>query len=98
MLRAGLDDPLVVLLVALLPNLEEIVLKYIPSDVNMLQRRTKHGFPMLQRLRAGAGDGKPRPLAFFNTLLSQAPLHSLVTESRMRTTKSWNLWREMLSH
>jgi hypothetical protein len=61
MLRAGLDDPLVVLLVALIPNLKEIIPHEIPSDMHMLHWRTKHKFTALRRLRPVVVGTAPGP-------------------------------------
>jgi hypothetical protein len=76
MLRAGLNDPLVVLLVALLPNLKETIPREIPSDIHMLHWRTKHELPALRRLKARCCGDDPRCLAFFNSLLSEGRLHT----------------------
>jgi hypothetical protein len=60
-LRAGLDDPVVVLLVALLPNLKEIIPREIPSDIHISHWRTKHKFPALRRPKVRCWRDDPGP-------------------------------------
>ncbi|RAR02104.1 ring finger domain protein [Stemphylium lycopersici] len=78
MLREGIEDPLVVLLVALLPNVTEMVLDGVPGDTLSLRWQPNHGFSALRKLTACAIDGeRPWPIEFFRTLLVQSKLESL---------------------
>lgn len=77
-LRAGSEDPLVVLLIALLPNVREIVLDGVPGDVHALHWQPKHGFPVLRKLTACAIEGELHwPLTFFQPLLASGRLRFL---------------------
>ncbi|KAI1665818.1 hypothetical protein L13192_09502 [Pyrenophora tritici-repentis] len=72
---AGSEDPPVVLLAALLPNVRDIVLDGVPGDVHALSWRPKHGFPALRTLTACATDGELAwPLTFFHPLLAAGRL------------------------
>lgn len=77
-LHAGSEDPLVVLLVALLPNVREITLDGVPGDMYAVSWQPKHGFPELRTLVACAVDGELQwPLAFFQPLLASSRLRVL---------------------
>ena len=77
-LRAGCENPLVVLLIALLPNVREIVLDGVPSDLHALIWWPKHGFPALRILTACAIDGDLQwPLMFLQPLLVSGKLRIL---------------------
>ena len=82
LLRAGSEDPLIVMLVALLPNVREIYLHGVPLDINTLEWRASHGFTALRRLTACASDElSPWPVAFFNKVLEQGRLDVFEAES-----------------
>jgi hypothetical protein len=88
MLLAGVEDPLVVLLIALLPNVREIFLSGVPGDINTLVWRPQHGFAALRRVTACATDGELQwPLAFFLPLLDRGMLVTL----RVSHASSWCL-------
>jgi hypothetical protein len=88
MLRAGVEDPLVVLLIALLPNVREIFLYGVPGDINALVWRPQHGFTALRRVTACATDGELQwPLAFFLPLLERGKLVNL----KVSHASSWCL-------
>ncbi|KAF1846507.1 uncharacterized protein K460DRAFT_417571 [Cucurbitaria berberidis CBS 394.84] len=77
LLRSGIEDPLVVLLLALLPNVNEIFLRGGPRDVNMLAWRAHHRFASLRRLIVcGQGDPLIWPVEFFSTILVTTRLES----------------------
>jgi hypothetical protein len=77
-LHAGSEDPLVVLLIALLPNVREIVLDGVPGDMHALHWQPKHGFPVLRKLTACAIEGELQwPLTFFQPLLASGRLRFL---------------------
>ncbi|KAJ5047754.1 hypothetical protein J3E74DRAFT_295642 [Bipolaris maydis] len=77
-LHAGSEDPLVVLLVALLPNVREITLDGVPGDMYAVSWQPKHGFPELRTLVACAVDGELQwPLDFFQPLLASSRLRVL---------------------
>lgn len=74
-LRAGLEDSLVVLIVALLPNVREILLRDVPCDTTTLTWRAKHGFSQLRQLTACAFDEQITwPINFFNSVLAKSKL------------------------
>ncbi|KNG52860.1 hypothetical protein TW65_09315 [Stemphylium lycopersici] len=78
MLREGIEDPLVVLLIALLPNVTDIVLGGVPSNTLSLCWQPNHGFSALRKMTACAIDGEqPWPIEFFRPLLVQSKLESL---------------------
>jgi hypothetical protein len=78
MLHAGVEDPLIVLLIALLPNVREIFLSGVPGDINALVWRPQHGFAALRRVTACATDGELQwPLAFFLPSLDKGKLVTL---------------------
>jgi hypothetical protein len=88
MLRAGIEDPLVVLLIALLPNVREIFLSGVPGDINALVWRPQHGFAALRRVTACATDGELQwPFAFFLPLLDRGKLVTL----KVSHASSWCL-------
>lgn len=68
LLRAGLEDPYVTLMMALLPNVRELIVHAAPSDVHALPWQIpKHGFKQLRHFVAAATDGElPWPIAYFN--------------------------------
>jgi hypothetical protein len=77
-LRAGCEDSLVVLVIALLPNVRDIVLDGVPSDFHALIWQPKHGFPALQTLIACAIEGELQwSLNFFQPLLALGKLRIL---------------------
>lgn len=54
LLRAGIEDPLVVLLLALVPNIKTIILHGVPVDANILEWRASHEFSGLKQFTACA--------------------------------------------
>jgi hypothetical protein len=86
-LRAGIDDPLVVLIVAMLPNVSEIRLDGAPADVTALSWQTpNHRFTKLRRLTAAAiDDTLTWPVGFFNSVLAEAKLEIF----EANTCSSW---------
>jgi hypothetical protein len=77
-LRAGCEDPLVVLLIALLPNVRDIVLDGVPRDLHALIWWPKHGFPALRTLTACAIEGELQwPFTFLQPLLALGKLRIL---------------------
>ncbi|KAL1596980.1 hypothetical protein SLS60_008562 [Paraconiothyrium brasiliense] len=76
MLRAGLEDPVIVLMVALLPNVREMVVRGGPTDRLALEwRAPTHRFAKLRRLTVHSIDGVLSwPIAFFNPVLSEGRL------------------------
>jgi hypothetical protein len=77
-LGAGSEDSLVLLLVALLPNVRDVVLDGVPGDVDALRWQPSHSFPALRMLIACATDGELEwPLAFFRPLLASGRLRIL---------------------
>jgi hypothetical protein len=90
MLRAGVEDPLVVLLIALLPNVSEIFLHGVPGDINALIWRPQHGFSALRKVTACATNGEKQwPLGFFLPLLARGKLVTL----KVSHASSWSLER-----
>ena len=77
MLRAGIEDPLIVLLMALLPNVHEILLHGVPGDMTVLPWRAKHNFTALRRMTARGVNGEVTwPIAFFNSVLATSKLET----------------------
>jgi hypothetical protein len=77
-LRAGSEDSIVVLLIALLPNVRDIVLDGVPGEVPALRWQPKRGFPALRTITACAIDGELQwPLTFFQPLLASGSLRVL---------------------
>ncbi|KAJ4346708.1 uncharacterized protein N0V89_010640 [Didymosphaeria variabile] len=76
MLRAGLEDPVIVLMVALLPNVREMLVRGGPTDRVALEwRAPTHRFSKLRRLTVHAIDGMLSwPIAFFSPILSEGRL------------------------
>jgi hypothetical protein len=71
LLRAGVDDAQVVLLLALLPNVREVFVRGGPYDVNALAWRASHNFESLRDLTVCGTDGEMVwPLSFFNHMFS----------------------------
>jgi hypothetical protein len=68
-LRAGIEDAQVVLLLALLPNIREIFMRGGPDDLNTLTWRASHNFESLRDLTVCGPDTLIWPLSFFNDLL-----------------------------
>lgn len=59
LLRAGVEDAQVVLLLAMLPNLQEVFLRGGPHDVKSLEWRASHKFASLRKLTVCGGIGEP---------------------------------------
>jgi hypothetical protein len=89
LLRAGTEDSLVVLIVALLPNVSSIFLQGAPSDRNTLPwNAPQHNFHALRRLSGCAMDGELRwPAAWFNNVLEVGKLETFETSC---TSSWWN--------
>jgi hypothetical protein len=81
LLRAGTEDSLVVLIVALLPNVSTILMQGAPGDRNALPwKAPKHNFHALRRLSGRATDGELRwPAAWFNNVLEVGKLETFET-------------------
>jgi hypothetical protein len=81
LLRAGIQDAHVVLLVALLPNVREMYLHGAPHDLNTLPWRAPlHNFHALRRFGACATDFELEwPAAFFNNMLQIGKLETFET-------------------
>jgi hypothetical protein len=80
LLRAGIEDPYVILMLSLLPNVREIFLHAAPEDWNTLPWRVPHKFEALRQLSARSVEGSSDwPLAFFNNLLEVGKLEILET-------------------
>ncbi|RYN64906.1 hypothetical protein AA0119_g11472 [Alternaria tenuissima] len=99
-LCAGSEDPLVILLIALLPNVRDIVLDGVPGDVHALSWQPKHGFPALRTLTACAIDGELQwPLTFFQRLLASGRLRVLqvshATSGRLQHTEHEPMAQEL---
>jgi hypothetical protein len=88
LLRAGIQDAHVVLLVALLPNVREMYLHGAPHDLNTLPWKAPlHNFQALRRFGACATDGELEwPPAFFNNVLRIGKLDTF------ETYKSFDAW------
>lgn len=87
LLRAGIEDAQAVLLLALLPNLQEIFLRGGPHDVNTLDWRASHKFAALRRLSVRGADGELTwPLSFFNSVLDTTPKLEIL---RVCIASSW---------
>lgn len=82
-LRAGIDDPLVVLIVAMLPNVSEIRVDGAPADNTALTWQTpSHRFSKLRRLTARAiDDTLTRPVGFFTSVLAEAKLETFEADN-----------------
>jgi hypothetical protein len=77
LLRASIEDPLVVLLVALLPNLREIYIHGTPfAQLNLPWRAPRHQFQSLKTFFASS-NGYAWPLAFFEAPISGRQLDVL---------------------
>jgi len=74
LLRAGIEDPQVLLMIALLPNVREIVLRGAPWEHNNLVCNTPlHQFHALRKFTVSATDGGLAwPLSFFNDIIQPA--------------------------
>lgn len=99
-LRAGCEDPLVSLLIALLPNVRDIVLDGVPSDIHALIWQPKHGFSALRTLTACAAEGALQwPLDFFQPLLVWGKLRILkashATSGRLQLTRRESMTPEL---
>jgi hypothetical protein len=91
LLRSGVEDPYVVLMLALLPNIREIFLHAAPADWNTLPWRVPHNFDALRHFSARSVEGDSDwPLAFFSNLLGAGKLEILETFG----TSSWWQHRE----
>ena len=88
LLRAGVQDAHVVLLVALLHNVREMYIHGAPHDLNTLPWKTPlHNFQALRRFGACATDGELEwPAAFFNNILRIGKLDTF------ETYKSFDSW------
>jgi hypothetical protein len=73
-LRAGLEDPQVMLMIALLPNVREIVLLDAPYERNnLLCNAPLHQFHALRKFTVSATYGDMEfPLSYFNDLIQSA--------------------------
>lgn len=81
MLRAGVEDPLVVLLVGMLPNVREIHLQQVPCNRHALTWRSYHGSTKLRRLKACIDAPEASwPIAFFNQILARGKLETFEAE------------------
>jgi len=77
-LRAGLEDPLVVLLLSLAPNIREISIMGAPQDIHSLSWDVPHGFKKLERFTAtGIDDRLDWPLAGYGPLFTKGKLKTL---------------------
>jgi hypothetical protein len=79
-LRAGLEDPLVALLLALLPNIKDLWLLEAPMDAKatlLLWHLPKHKFENLKRFTVRSQDRRAWPIAFFNDVLKNNSLEVL---------------------
>ncbi|KAF3044477.1 hypothetical protein E8E11_000738 [Didymella keratinophila] len=87
-LRAGLDDALVVLMVAMLPNVSEIYLDSTPADAIALPwKSSRYHFSNLRRLTAAPIDDTTTwPLGFFNPVFAEAKLETF----EAHTCSFWN--------
>ncbi|KAL6710349.1 hypothetical protein ACN47E_009295 [Coniothyrium glycines] len=75
LLRAGVEDAQIVLLVALLPNVREILFHGVPGEVESLEWRAGHEFSCLRRLTASVHDSDIIwPIAWIRPLLKSARL------------------------
>jgi hypothetical protein len=75
LLRTGIDEPFVILLLALLPNLRVLDLYGTPHIAHSLEWRNAHGFQSLECLTACATDNVLEwPLGFFNHVLGNVRL------------------------
>lgn len=74
LLRTGVEDAQVVLLLAMLPNLQEVFLRGGPHDVKSLEWRASHKFASLRKLTVCGEIGDLSwPLGFYNFLLNITP-------------------------
>jgi hypothetical protein len=86
-LRIGLDEPLVILLLALLPNLWHLDLWGAPHHPQTLPWRVRHGFKALQHLTVAATDSEIEwPLAFLNDVLKSSSAKTLEV---LRAGEGW---------
>jgi len=87
LLRTGIDEPLVILLLALLPNLRYLDLYGTPHVAHSLEWRNAHAFRSLERLTACATDHELEwPIAFFNHVLRAGNVQTLEV---YRATGGW---------
>lgn len=81
-LRAGLEDPLVILVISALPNVSEILMRAVSSDTNALEWPTpKHQFSKLRRITALTDGPEPFPIFTFNPLLAQGGLNTFEAQN-----------------
>ncbi|KAH5277195.1 hypothetical protein HBI70_095320 [Parastagonospora nodorum] len=74
LLRTGIEDAQVVLLLAMLPNLHEVFLRGGPHDVKSLEWRASHKFASLRKLTVCGETGDLAwPLGFYSFLLNTTP-------------------------
>jgi hypothetical protein len=73
LLRAGIEDAQAVLLLALLPNIQVIVLRGGPYDFDSLEWRAGHQFTMMRELTVcGPVGDLTWPIGFYNPLFAKA--------------------------
>jgi hypothetical protein len=78
LLRIGIDEPLVILLLALLHNLRSLDIYGTPHFLHSLEWRNAHGFKSLEHFTACATDNQMEwPLGFFSELLRGGSLKTL---------------------
>jgi hypothetical protein len=77
LLRTGVDEPLVILLLALLPNLRYLDLYGAPYFAHCLEWRNTHGFRSLKHLKVCASDQLGWPLGSLNHALRAGNVETL---------------------
>jgi hypothetical protein len=93
LLHLGLDEPFVVLLLAILPDVREIDIWGVPNHRYSLQWRAKHRFQTLKHLKAsGCDDAGQWPLPLFHNVLQGKNLRNLQVHG-MGTERAIN-WTE----
>ncbi|KAF9694675.1 hypothetical protein EKO04_007551 [Ascochyta lentis] len=87
LLRAGIDDAYVVLLLSLLPNVREVFLRGVGSDQTALGLpRPYHRYEALRTLKIGCMDRQEAwGIDYIEILLAQAPLEAL----HLHNASSW---------
>lgn len=85
-LRAGIEDPLVVLVISTLPNVSKIFLRDVSVDINALEWPTpKHRFAKLRQISSTTDGGSPFPISKFNSILAEGKLETF----EARNCSSW---------
>lgn len=93
LLHLGLDEPFVVLLLAILPDVRDIDIWGVPNHRYSLQWRAKHRFQTLRHLKAsGCDDVGQWPLPLFHNVLQGKNLRNLQVHG-MGTERAIN-WKE----